>query len=286
LAEHDLWFGPTDRAISTADLIERAKTAEILLVGRERIDSPLLDKLPNLQAIAKYGVGLDNVDIRELQRRGIALLHAPGVNRFAVAELTIGLAISVFRNIAYSDRSMRAGIWRKDGGRQLFGATVAIIGCGAVGSELARALKAFQCRLLLNDIRDISPLANEVNGIIVDYVGALSQADMVSFHVPLTAETDKMFGFRELSLVRRGCIVVNTSRGEVIDESALAAGLESGQLGGAACDVFVTEPQINHNLLKFDNFVGTAHIAGNSLEAVWAMGNAALQGIENYLGKR
>jgi D-3-phosphoglycerate dehydrogenase len=285
LGDHRLSFNIPARELTGQELIGALKDCEIAIIGRERIDADIISSLPKLRAIAKYGVGLDNLDLAALKGAGIELLHEPGVNRHAVAELTIGLMISLLRNIAASDRALRHGIWRKDGGRQLFGSTVAIIGCGAVGSAVARLLKAFSCQILLNDIVDVSGLANEVNGIIVDYNGALAAADVVTFHVPLTPITNRMFEIQQVRRIKPGSVLINTCRGEVMDEGAVIDGLESGVVGGAAFDVFQDEPNVNPKLLEFDNFLGTAHIAGNSREAVLAMGRAAIRAVESFLLK-
>lgn len=283
LKNHNIQFNSSAIDLSGRNLVDALKESDIAIVGRETIDAEVLAALPRLRAIAKYGVGLDNLDHQAMAQRGVVLFHESGVNRFAVAELTIGLMIGLLRKIAVSDRALRQGIWAKDGGRQLYGSKVGIIGCGAVGSELARMLTAFSCKLLLTDIVDISPLAKEVHGEMVDYTTALKNADIISFHVPLTKTTHHMFGMNELALLRQDTVVINTSRGEVLSEAAVIHGLKSGIFAGAAFDVFENEPLINPALATLPNFLGTAHIAGNSREAVWSMGLAAIRGVEKFL---
>jgi D-3-phosphoglycerate dehydrogenase len=282
-AGHKMWFNVPPKELSGATLIRVLKDCEIAIVGREKFDFTVISSLPKLRAIAKYGVGLDNLDLPALKRANIELLLEPGVNRFAVAELTVGLMITLLRKIASSDRAMRKGVWQKDGGRQLFGSTVAIVGCGAIGSEVARLLKAFSCKILLHDILDVSSLAKEVNGLIVNYNGALTSADVVTYHVPLTQDTERMLGFQQINSLKPGSIIINTSRGEIVDENAVIDGLSNGVIGGLGLDVFQNEPAVNPKLLQFDNFLGTAHIAGNSREAVLAMGQAAIRATEKFL---
>lgn len=275
LAGHDLAFAD-GRTLAGEELVSALADADAAVVGRERIDDAVLAQTPRLKALSLYGVGFDNIDVTACTARAVELLVRHGVNAEAVAEHTIGLMLASVRNIAYTDRLLHQGQWLKDGGRQLSGSTVAVVGCGHVGARVARLLTAFRCRLLLNDIRDVSALAQEIGGKLADFKQCLESADIVTVHVPLTARTAGLFDAGTLARMRPGSVLVNTSRGAVVVLDALKKALENGPLGGAALDVFEVEPLTDPRLYGEPRLVGTPHIAGNAREAVEAMGRAAV----------
>lgn len=252
------------------------------LIGRETIDDALLAKLPQLRAVSVYGVGFDNIDDAACATRGVALLVAPGVNAAAVAEHTIGLMLAVLRNIARNDRYLHDGIWNKDGGRMLTGKTVGIIGCGAVGSRVGALLRAFSCPLVLNDIADKADLAAEWGACRMSLQETVQSADIITVHVPLTRLTRSLFDDALISLMKPGAVLINTSRGPVVSIPALKKALKSGQLAGAGLDVFESEPIVDKDLFALPGLVGTPHTAGNALEAVEAMTDAAALKLRDY----
>ncbi len=257
--------------------------ADGALIGREVIDEPLLAGLPDLRAVSVYGVGFDNVDAAACAKRGVALLVAPGVNADAVAEHTLGLMLAVLRNIARNDRLLHEGVWNKDGGRTLQGKTVAILGCGAVGSRVGRLLKAFSCHIVLNDILAKAELAAELGGCELGIEAALQIADIVTVHVPLTAVTRGLFDEKAFGQMKPGAVLVNTSRGPVVRLAALKKALKTGQVAGAGLDVFENEPILDAELFAHPGVVGTPHTAGNAREAVEAMTDAAAAKLRDYL---
>jgi phosphoglycerate dehydrogenase-like enzyme len=265
-------------------LREILRPAQAWLLGRESANEALLSTLPQLQIVAKYGVGLDNIDLETCERLGIKVAWEAGVNRDAVAELTIGLMISLCRNMGLSSRRLAQGQWWKNGGRNLTGRRVGLIGLGHIGTRVAELLAPFRCSVRYCDIVDKTVAARALGVQAASYDELLSWAEVLSFHVPLTPHTRKMFDSRALERTQPGVWIVNTSRGEVIDQELLKAALRSGRLAGAALDVFETEPLDDRDLYSLDNFLGTAHIAGNSEEAVLAMGYAAIRGLQKELG--
>ncbi len=272
---------------SELDTREKLQTclqgAEAWLLGRESADSRILGSLPQLRVVAKYGVGLDNVDVEACSRLGIRIAWEAGVNRDAVAEHSLGLMLALCRNIGLGSRRLSQGIWWKDGGRSLTGLTVGIVGFGHIGSRLAEILQPFSCQILVHDTLPKSDEAERLGAQQTDYQDILQKADIISFHVPLTSQTRGMFGHSELARVKSGVYIINTSRGEVIDQEALKIALKKGTIAGAALDVFEVEPLIDKDLYSLDNFIGTAHTAGNSSEAVLAMGEAAIRGLQKEL---
>lgn len=278
--DHQLSFA--DKDLEGEQLHSFLKNADYAIIGKEKIDSTLLDVCPRLKGLSKYGVGMDNIDQKACREHNVKLRFKAGVNKDAVAEITIGMMISLLRNVALSDRSMHKGEWLKNGGTQLTGKTVFIIGCGHIGSKVSRLLKAFSCRILLNDIKNISSLAKELDAKVVSLEEGLKEADVVTLHTPLTPQTLGLINQKTLNLMKSQSFIINTSRGGVIKEEDLIKTLELKGIAGAALDVYEKEPLVNEKLYKLENFLGTAHIAGNAKEAVLAMGEAAIDGIREF----
>ena len=258
--------------------------ADAAIVGLEKITGELLDRCPHLQLVAKYGVGLDNVDLEACEDRGVTVGWTPGVNRYAVAEQTIGYLIGLSRNLFSGSRKLRDGMWDKVGGRQISDLTIGIVGLGQVGRELVRLLKPFGCRILANDIADISDFCRSAGVTEVGFDELLQESDAVSLHVPLTAKTRHLMGAEALSRMRKTAFLINTSRGDVVDQAALKQALRSGVIAGAAIDVYAVEPPNDLDFLRLPNLVCTPHIAGNSAEAVVAMGRSAIRHVKEFYG--
>lgn len=256
--------------------------ADAAIIGLEKVTPGLLDRCPRLRLVAKYGVGLDNVDLDACRERHVAVGWTPGVNRHAVAEQTLGTLIGLTRNLFFSTRKLQQGIWQKTGGRQVSGLVVGIIGLGQVGRELVRLLHPFGCTLLANDIVDIRDFCDDWGVIAASKEEILSRCNAVSLHVPLTSLTRHMIDAAALARMRPDSFLINTSRGEVIDQPALKQALKAGRIAGAALDVYASEPPADLEFLKLPNLVCTPHIAGNSLEAVVAMGRSAIQHLKEF----
>lgn len=258
---------------SDQEILARAHYA---LVGREPIHELTLP--PQLKKIVKYGVGLDNIDLEYCKKVGVSVFHAPGVNREEVVEQTLGFMIGMSRSLFHANKQMHQGTWNKNGGRSLSELCIGIIGAGNVGGKLAEVLaQLFRPRLMICDLEDKSQLALNLNARLASYEECLGACDMLSFHVPLTSKTRHLFSKRHLPLLKPGCILINTSRGEVLEESALVLGLEQGVIQGVALDVFDEEPlPAASKLRSFDQAVLSPHIAGNSQAAVLKMGRAAI----------
>ncbi len=276
-------YAEESRVDTREKLLHTLQGAEAWLVGREPADAAILSALPALRVVAKYGVGLDNVDVEACRKLGIRIAWEGGVNRDAVAEHTLGLMLALCRNIGLGSRRLSQGHWWKNGGRNLSSMTVGIIGFGHIGSRVAELLQPFGCQILVHDILNKTEEAERVGARQVKYQELLKVSDLLTFHVPLTPQTLKMFGANELALIKPAVYIVNTSRGEVLDQEKLKEALQKGELAGAGLDVFQSEPLVDKDLYSLDNFVGTAHTAGNSQEAVLAMGEAAIRGLQKEL---
>jgi D-3-phosphoglycerate dehydrogenase len=273
------FYNHTGRVLAGEELVAFLRPGAAAIMGLERIDAALLDACPSLRVIAKFGVGLDNVDLPGCAQRGIAVLSTPGVNALAVAELTLGLMIGVARRIAIATHHLKSGRWVRHGGVQVLGKRVGLIGLGNVGRQTARVLRAVGCQVLAHDLLDLREYC-AVHGLEqCTFDEVLRQSDFVSLHVPLTGRTRSLIRRDQLRAMRPTAFLINTSRGGIVDEDDLADALEQGVIAGAATDVFAEEPTRNTRLLALDNFIGTAHVGGNSREAIHAVGTAAIENL-------
>jgi D-3-phosphoglycerate dehydrogenase len=260
-------------------LVDFLSGYERAIVALEVINAMVLDQLPDLKVISKYGVGLDMIDLEALQERDVRLGWTGGVNRRSVAELVIAFAIMMLRHVPTANREVLAGNWAQHIGGCITGRTVGIIGCGHVGKDLVRLLQSFDCEILAHDIRDYSDFyaANQVQA--VDLGTLLECSDIVTLHVPLDPSTRGILSGKCLTLMKPDSILINTARGGLVDEQFLKKMLEEGHLAAAAFDVFSVEPPEDLELLSLPNFFSTPHIGGSSKEAILAMGRAAILGL-------
>lgn len=264
-------------------LAEALQGYDAAVVGLEKITRSVLDRVPDLKLIAKYGVGLDNIDIATCKERDIAIGWTGGVNKRSVAELTLGFMLSLCRNITSSTIMMKQGAWQRNGGRQLSNCTVGIIGFGHIGKEVAALLAPFGCKILAHDILDISDDASRLNVTAVTREEILAEADIVSLHIPFTEQTAEYADETFFSMMRSDAFFINTSRGGVMNQDSLRLSLEQNRIAGAALDVFVEEPCYDTILLRHPALVCTPHIGGNAREAVRAMGMSAIDSIRKYM---
>ncbi len=271
---------------SKAELINYLKGFDAAIVGLDEIDSEVLDQLPELKIIAKYGVGLNNIDLDACKSRNVKIGWTGGVNKVSVAEMVIGNAISLLRNLYQSSSLLSEGTWKKDGGEQLTGKTVGIIGVGFIGKEVVRMLKPFNCKVLVNDIIDQTDYYKEHGLIEATKKEIFEQADVITVHTPLTEETMHLINRDSLNLMKQNAIVLNTARGGIIQEDDLLEALTSYKIKAAAIDVYEEEPPTNLNLLKLPNLICTPHIGGNAREAVLAMGMSAITHLLNQQNQK
>jgi lactate dehydrogenase-like 2-hydroxyacid dehydrogenase len=241
----------------------------------DRVDAVLLDAAgPRLRIVANYAVGLDNVDLEECERRRIVVSNTPDVLTEATAEMTIALVLALTRRVAEGDRLLRRReqwLWAPTFmlGRGLRGLTLGIVGWGRIGQEVGRLARAHRMTVVHAGELSLDDL--------------LETVDVVSLHVPLTEETRHLIGERELGLMKSTAYLVNTSRGQVVDEAALARALEQGRIAGAALDVFEREPELTEALLELDNVVLTPHTASATHEAREAMGMLCVKALREAL---
>lgn len=268
--------------ISNEELVGYFSDAEAAIVGLEAINAELLDKLPQLKMIAKFGVGLDNIDLEACKLRNIKVGWTGGVNRRSVAEMTLGFMLALSRNLFSTSAQLKEGNWNKNGGFQLTGKTIGMVGFGHIARELVSLLKPFQCKILVNDIIDLSSLVSryEVTSVSKDVL--FQEADIITVHTPLTVDTINLFNKQVFEKMKTSAILINTARGGIVNEVDLKLALQEKKIAGAALDVYEEEPPVDNELLQLENLICTPHTGGNSYEAVVAMGMSALEHLINY----
>lgn len=233
---------------------------EVVIAGTEPITAAVLDRGPKLKLLAHTGIGLDNIDLHAARARGISITYTPAAPSPAVAELVIGQMVALLRKTAYADRRLRQGAWNRLIGRRLANVTVGVIGVGRVGRLVIQHLQAFKPRrILINDIIVDDDFAKQNSCVWADKQTIFREADIVTVHIPLTPQTRRLIGPKELDLMKSDAILINTSRGPIVDEDALAAALDIRPNFSAAIDVFEQEPY-NGPLTSLDNCLLSCHM--------------------------
>ena len=246
---------------------------DALIIGAHDFSEADMERCPNLKIICKHGVGLDNIHVNKAKELGIAVCNAPGTNSNAVADLALGLMLSVSRKISHSAQLVRQGVWKSHIGEDVCGKTLGLLGFGAIAKGVARRARGFGMKILAHD-PFVTQLPEEFEGWVelTDKENVISSCDFLSVHIPLTPETKNSISVKELAQMKQGSYVINTARGGIVDEKALYDALVSGHLNGAAMDVVESEPMgADHPLLSLDNVVVTPHIAMYSKEAIDAV---------------
>lgn len=265
-----------DHPMRAEELREIIAGYDGVILGLDTCDASVIARADKLRVISRYGAGIDQVDLEAATRRGIAVTSTPGANKIAVAELCIGLMFALVRNLPQIATAARNGIWKRAAGRELFGKTLGIIGLGQIGREVAIRAGALGMRVLAYD-----PFTRyTVSGVqTVDLTPLIHESDIVSLHCALTPETRGLINAERLAQMRQGAALINTARGDLVDEAALYESLKSGHLGGAAADVFHNDPPADNPLLLLDNFIATPHIGAMTQEAVQRMSMLAARNL-------
>ncbi|MFD7335494.1 hydroxyacid dehydrogenase [Streptomyces violascens] len=262
------------------------RDADALLIrSGTRVDEGALAAAPRLRVVARAGVGLDNVDVAAATRHGVLVANAPLSNVLSVAELTIGLILSLMRNVLPAGSALRAGRWERAlyQGAELAGSTVGIIGLGHVGTLVARRLAAFEVEVVAHDPYVAESHARSVGARLAGLDDLMGCSDVVTVHLPKNPATTGLVGERELALAKRSMLLVNTARGGIVDESALAVALKEQRLAGAALDVFDIEPAVGNPLLEFPNVLATPHLGASTDEAQGRAGREAVAAVLRVL---
>lgn len=261
-AEVDVSFPDVDRPLDEDEMVELVRGCAGLIVGVDPVTSQVLEAGP-LRVVVKYGSGMDNIDAAAAEELGVRVSSTPGANARSVAELAVGLLLSLARNVVVHDRGIRDGSWRRITGIELAGKRLGIVGYGAIGREVARIAQGLDMVVVAYD-----PLVDDADVPLVPLEELYATCDAVSLHVPLTSETRGMIGTEELATMKPTAFLLNTARGGLVDEEALAEALSTGRLGGAALDGFAEEPLGESPLRGLDNVVLSPHAGAATLDAV------------------
>jgi glyoxylate reductase len=271
--EAEVWpeYGPPPKE----EIVRKARDVDALVtLLSDKIDAEVFDAAPKLKIVAQMAVGFDNIDVAEATKRGIYVTNTPGVLTETTADFAWALLMAVARRVVEADRYVRSGQWKVSWhpsmllGRDVYGATLGIVGAGRIGTAVARRAKGFNMKILYYDVVPMPPeIEKELGAKRVDLDTLLRESDFVSIHVPLMKETYHLINEEKLKLMKKTAYLINNSRGPVVDEKALYKALKEGWIAGAALDVFEQEPTpVDNPLLKLDNVVVAPHISSASYE--------------------
>jgi len=287
---HDAGFevrriGEEERPLDEARLISIVyrEGPEVIITGAEPMSEAVLAASDSLRMIMKHGVGVDNIDLGAATSRGIAVANVPGTNTEAVADLALGLMLSLLRRVCAANASTHSGGWKRYIGHELGAMTVGIVGTGRIGAAVARRARAFGARLLGYDVVESEELKSACGLRYTTLEDLLAEADVVTLHAPLIPQTEKMIGKEQLERMKPSAILINCARGELVDETALYEHLKSDRIAGAAVDVFATEPPQDSPLLELGNVLATPHIGAYTYEAMEAMDGLCAETIIDVL---
>ena len=269
------------------ELKERIRAADIVIVGWTNLTKNIIDSAKKLKMISIWATTCHYVDLEAARERGIVVTHVPGYATEAVAEHAFALLLAAIRRLPSADKHVRTGDfdWRPFGGSELAGKTLGIIGTGAIGCRVAEIAKAFKMQILGYDKYPNLKKAEEIGMKYVDLYTLLKESDFVTLHVSLTSETEGLIGKKEIKVMKKGAVIINTSQGKVINEKALIDALKSGKLSYAGLDVFEEEPPAKDDpLFKLDNTILSPHIGFHTVEAAKRCTDICIDNVVKFLG--
>ena len=274
---------PQGKKVTEQDLVNMGGQYDAMIIGLEKITASVLQASAKLKVVAKHGAGVDNIDVKTATDRKVVVLSAPGANADAVADLTIGLFLSLARSIPWADRSVKQGGWPRVVGVQMNEKVLGIIGLGLIGKKVAQRATGFGMKILGYDVIKDEEFARKWGVTFVPLEEILKQADFISIHVPLIPSTRRLIGSKELQQMKKDAFLVNISRGDIVDEEALYQALKEKRIRGAALDVFSQEPIGASPLLQLDNLISTPHMGAYTFEALRETGMICVRGIVDVL---
>jgi len=265
-----------------ADLVE---ADAIVVRSATKVTADIIAAAPALRAIARAGTGVDNVDVDAASTRGIVVMNAPGANSISVAELAMAQILALARKLPGADASMKQGVWDKKSfmGEEIRGKVLGLAGLGRIGQEVARRAQAFEMTVIAHDPFISAQVAADLGIELVSLDDLCARADFLSLHMPSTPQTRRTFNAERLARCKKGLRLINTARGDLIDEAALVAAIESGHLGGAALDVYNQEPTKDHALQKLAKVVASPHIAASTREGQELVGVETASALRDFL---
>lgn len=260
-------YNTTGKPLKEDELIPIIDKFDGMIAGLDEITEKVIKKAKNLKVIARYGTGVDRVDLEAAKKAGIIVTNTPGANSVSVAELAIALTLAALRNLIVGNNQTKMGNWPRLSGASLSGKTFGIIGLGSIGKEVATRIFSFNAKILAYDINQDKDFASKYNINYVDFDTLLSNSDIVSLHIPVFPETKSIINRKTLLKMKKDAILINTSRGELVDEDALYESLVSGHLKAAALDTFIHEPPAGSKLLTLEQVIVTPHMGAATDDA-------------------
>lgn len=268
-AGHEVRVTRPDKPYTAKELCTMIQGVDALIAGLDEINRDVIRQgAPTLKVIARNGAGYNNIDLAAAREAGVVVTTTPGVNSISVCELAFALMIGLARKVHVMHATIRRGYWTRVPGSELWGKTLGVIGTGAIGSELIRRGRAFGMNILAYDLYPKEDLICDAGVRYVELEELYREADVLSLHLPASEQTKGMINEAAFAQMKRGAILINTARGDLIDENALFAALTSGQLGGAGLDAFTQEPFTDHRFFGLPNVLFTPHSGSYTAEAV------------------
>jgi D-3-phosphoglycerate dehydrogenase / 2-oxoglutarate reductase len=276
-------INPLNKKLTEDELFDMVADFDVIIAGTEKISAKIMDNAPKLKLISRVGIGLDGVDLNAAKNRKIAVSYTPDAPTSAVAEITVGMMLSLLRSVHLSNIRMHNGHWQRYFGKRIANCTVGIIGLGRIGKEVLSYLKSFNIRkILVNDLNKDFQVDNDINIEWVDKKTLYKNSDIISLHLPLTPITHNLIKKEELNMMKNDAVLINTSRGGIINESDLYNALKIGHLSAAAIDVFDNEPY-NGELTKIERCLLTAHMGSMSVDCRARMELEATEEVIRFL---
>ncbi len=279
-------FNLDGKLLAGQELLDHVSDAQAVILGTEKFDLQVIKSCPQLQIVSKYGVGLDNLDMDACKQFQVAIGWTGGVNRLSVAEMTVGFMLDLARNLFYTCLPLKKGEWNKQGGCQLSGKKVGIIGVGHIGKEIIRLLKPFRCQVMVNDIIDQNEYYKQQEVEEASKENIFQQCQFITIHTPLTEKTFHLVNQSTLAMMNHDAFLINTARGPIVKLDDLKHALQKNKIAGAALDVYEKEPPGDLEFLGLPNLICTPHIGGNAKEAILAMGQSAIGHLKKFYLER
>ncbi|MDF2672741.1 MAG: Glyoxylate reductase [Clostridiales bacterium] len=280
---YELIKNDTGKKYNEDELLEIIEDFDGIIVGLDPITERVLEKGKKLRVVSKYGVGLDNIDLETAKKLGVKVTYTPGANNESVADFAFALMLTLSRKISKLDEIVRNNRWEKKIGTEVYGKTIGIIGTGAIGKGVAGRATGFNMEILAYDLYPNEAFANRIGMKYVDKKTLLEKSDFITLHVPLTDEMYHFIDSEELNMMKDSAILINTSRGGIVNEDALYNALKYNKIAGAALDVYETEPPTNNRLLELDNILLSSHCGASTVDATNRMGVMAVEGLVSVL---
>ena len=283
---YEITKNETGKPLNNKEMSVLIEDVDGIIIGIDDLNAGIIKQVHNLKVISKYGVGVDNIDIKAATTQGIVVTNTPKANIDAVADLTFALMLALARRIPEADRETKAGNWKKFIGTSVWRKKLGVIGLGKIGRQVVKRARGFEMEILCYDIIQDEEFARQFGVRYVDLETLLKESDYITIHIPLNNTIKGIIGYKELEMVNENSFIINTSRGGIIDEKALYDSLKNNKIKGAGLDVYEKEPPENSPLMELENVIMLSHNGAYTEEAIANMGIESAQNLINVLEGR